>query len=216
MTQEQDIQKSVHKGTTTVGIVCKDGLVLAADKRASAGYLIANKKMDKIHKISDKAVVTMAGLVSDAQLIVKLARAEIELKKIRTEHDPSTKEIANLLGNILYQNIRKMSMVPGIVGFLLGGVDKKGFHLYEIGIDGSITPSDDYVSNGSGSILAYGVFEALYNQNITIKEGIELAKKAIGAAMQRDMPTGDGLDIFIVTEKGIQKAAGYKVEQVLK
>ena len=215
MTQEQDIQKSVQKGTTTIGIVCKDGLVLAADKRASAGYLIANKKMDKIHKISDKAVVTMAGLVSDAQLIVKLARAEIELKKIRSDKEPSTKEIANLLGNILYQNIRKMSMVPGIVGFLLGGIDNKGFHLYEIGIDGSITSADDYVSNGSGSILAYGVFEAMYNKNITIKEGIELANKAIGAAMQRDMPNGNGLDIFVVTEKGTYKAEGLKVELTL-
>ena len=81
---EEKIEKSVQKGTTTVGIVCKDGIVLAADKRVSAGYLIANKKMDKIHKISDKAVVTMAGLVSDAQLIVKLSRAEIRLKKIRS------------------------------------------------------------------------------------------------------------------------------------
>jgi proteasome beta subunit len=210
--EQENIQKSIQKGTTTVGILCKDGVVLAADKRVSAGYFIAHKKMDKIHKISDKAIVSMAGLVSDAQLIVKLARAEIELKKMRTEKEPTTKEIANLLANILYQNIRKFSVVPGIVGFLLAGQDKNGFHLYELGIDGSITKTDEYCANGSGSILAYGVLETLYNKNITVKEGIELAKKAMTAAIQRDMPTGDGIDIFVVTSKGIQKAEALKAE----
>ncbi|MBS3171990.1 proteasome subunit beta [Candidatus Woesearchaeota archaeon] len=202
---EENIQDAVKKGTTTVGIVCKDGIVLAADKRASAGYMIANKKMDKIHSINDNMAVTMAGLVSDAQLIVKLVRAELRLKKIRTNEEPTVKETANLLGNILYQNIRKMSMVPGIVSFLLGGKDDKCFGLYEIGVDGSIADTDDYVSTGSGSVYAYGVLETLYSKEMTLKEGVALAKKAINAAIQRDMPTGNGIDIFTITNSGVKK-----------
>ena len=73
------------KGTTTVGIVCKDGIVLVADKRASAGYRIVDKKAEKLHRIADNMAVAMAGLVSDAQLIIKLARSELMLKKIRSD-----------------------------------------------------------------------------------------------------------------------------------
>ncbi|NQU99788.1 MAG: proteasome subunit beta [Parcubacteria group bacterium] len=201
----ENIEKSVKKGTTTVGIVCKDGIVLAADKRASAGYLIANNKTDKVHKLNDDAVITMAGLVSDAQLILKLSKAELRLKTIRSAKKSSMKETANLLANIFYQNIRRPSMVPGIVSFLLGGRDTIGYHLYDIGIDGSLSKMNDYVSTGSGSPIAYGVLETLYNKEMTVKEGIELAKKAISSAIQRDMPTGDGIDIFTITEKGAHK-----------
>jgi len=128
-----------QKGTTTIGILCKDGIVLVADKRASAGYLVASKDMEKISKISKYMAITMAGLVSDAQLLTKLIKAELTLKRIRTGREVSVKESANLLAMMLYGNIRRMSMIPGIVSFILGGKDESGFHLYELGVDGSVT-----------------------------------------------------------------------------
>jgi proteasome beta subunit len=208
--------KKIHTGTTTIGITCKDGIVLAADKRASAGYFVASKDMKKIHNITDSMAVTMAGLVSDAQLITKLIQAELRLKRMRTKESASVKEAANLLAGILYQNIRKMSMVPGIVGFLLGGNDSDGNHLYELGVDGSLTPIKDFCSTGSGSMLAYGVLESTYNPNLNVKEGIELATKAINTAINRDLATGDGLDIFVINEKGSHQVVAKKVEKILK
>ena len=209
---EQDIKNSVQKGTTTIGIVCKEGIVLAADKRASAGYRIANKKMDKVALVSDNMAITMAGLVSDAQLITKLARAEIRLKELRTHKQLKVKEVANMMGSILYANIRRMSMVPGIVSFLLGGKDSTGFGLYELGVDGSVSSIDDFVSVGSGSDLALGVLEGLFKEGLTLKEGVELAKKAINSAVQRDMPTGDGIDIFVIDAQGARKVFHKKIE----
>ena len=129
-----NLENKTLKGTTTVGIVCKDGVVLAADKRATAGYELASKEMEKVFPISDSIVITTAGLVSDIQLISKLIKAEISLKKYRTDKESSAKEVANLLATIVYSNIRKMSMIPGIVGFLLGGKDSDGFKLFEIGV----------------------------------------------------------------------------------
>lgn len=208
--------KKLYTGTTTLGIVCDGGIVLAADKRASAGYMVASKDMNKIYNISDEMAITMAGLVSDAQLITKLIKAELRLKKMRTGRSATTKESANLLGNILYQNIRKMSMVPGIVAFLLGGHDDNGNHLYELGIDGSITHVNDFCSTGSGSTLAYGVLESTYKKGLTLKEGIDLAIKAISTAISRDMPTGDGMDIFTITSKGANQVMTKKVEKILK
>lgn len=213
---EENIEKSIKKGTTTVGIVCKDGIVLAADKRISMGYLIANKKGEKIHLVSPNMAVTMAGLVSDAQLIVKLARAELNLKKIRSQKEPTVKEAANMIGNILYQNMRKMSMVPGIVSFLLGGKDKHGFKLYELGMDGSVTIADRFTSSGSGSSVAFGVLESSYIEGISVKEGVELAIKTINSAIQRDMPTGEGIDVVTITNEGAKKALGKKIVAELK
>jgi len=195
-----------HTGTTTVGIVCKDGIILAADRRVSAGYMIAYKKMQKVFPITDTIAVTIAGLVSDAQLISKYIKAELNLKKIRTGKDPTAKEAANLLANIVYGNIRKFSAVPGIVGFLLGGVDGNGkCSLYEIGIDGSITLHDNFCSDGSGSPFAFGVLETFYKENLTVEEGIKLATKSINAAIQRDLPTGEGIDIYTITSKGVKQ-----------
>ncbi len=203
---EENIIKNLMKtGTTTVGIVCKDGVILAADKRSSQGYLIANKNQKKISKIADNAAITHAGLVSDAQLLTRIIKAQIRLEIMRRNKQLYVKEIASLLGNLLYGNIRRMSMVPGIVGFLLGGKDSKGYFLYDLGIDGSITPFTDFASTGSGSVFAYGVLESSYKENMTTEEGIKLAVKAVNAAMQRDMASGGGVDVVTITQKGVER-----------
>lgn len=201
--EDKDKEKLVKTGTTTVGIVCSDGVVMAADKRSSAGYLVANRKQKKIVQIAENMAVTQAGLVSDAQLLSKLIKAEIKLKDIQTGRKTSVKEAANLLAGLLYQNIRKMSMVPGIVGFLLGGYGKKP-ELYELGVDGSVTKFDNFASDGSGSVFALGVLETLYQEGISVDEGIKLAVKAINAALRRDMATGNGIDVITVTSAGFK------------
>ena len=192
-------------GTTTIGMVCKDGLVMAADRRATIGYMIANKKAEKVFPINDRMVITIAGNVSDAQLLTKLIKAELKLKNIRTGREINVKEAANLLGGLVYSNIRRLSLIPGISHFLLGGIDRDGLHLYDLFADGSVTECDDYVSSGSGSVFAYGVLETLYNKNITVKDGVELILKAINAALQRDIASGSGIDVVTVTKDGIKK-----------
>ena len=200
--KEQDYMKT---GTTTVGIVCKDGVVLAADKRATSGNLIASKKIDKIHTITKNIAVTMAGMASDAQLLVKYIQAELRLKRIRTDLEPTAKEAANLLSRMVYSNIRKMSLIPGISHFVLGGKDKSGYHVYDLAPDGSIVEVDDFISSGSGSVMAYGVLETLYKKDITVDEAVKLAVKCINAALQRDTASGSGLDVITITAEGVKK-----------
>ncbi|HIG96459.1 TPA: proteasome subunit beta [Candidatus Woesearchaeota archaeon] len=206
----------VKTGTTTIGLVCKDGVVLLADKKATAGTMIVDKHAKKIHQIDDAIGVTIAGLVSDAQYLTKLARAEIKLKKIRTDSEVTIAQAANVLANLSYYNLRKMSMVPGIVGFLIAGRDSLGFHLYNIGIDGSITEEKDYTSDGSGSIFVYGVLETLYKKDMTVEEGVALGKKALHAAIQRDAASGCGFDIVVINHEGFKriesKDINFKIE----
>ena len=202
-------------GTTTLAIKCKDGVVLAADKRATAGSFIANKNVNKVFAVTDNIVLTMAGTVSDAQLMTKLFRAELQLKNYRTKRTPNMKESANLLAGLVYSNIRKMSLIPGVSHFLMAGKDIGGFHVYDLYPDGSLTEIDDFVSSGSGSVMAYGVLETLYHNEITIEEGIKLALKSVNAALQRDSASGNGVDIVIVSKEGIKRVIEKKLELVL-
>ena len=197
--------KELKTGTTTIGIVCKDGIVLAADKRATSGYLITYKKFDKIITITDNIAVTVAGTVSDVQLLTKYLKAELRLKDIRTGRETTVKEAASLLANFVYNNIRKLSLIPGISHFIVGGKDSKGVHLYDLSPDGSIVEVDDYISSGSGSVMAFGVLETLYKKNLSVDEGVKLAAKGINAAVQRDIASGNGIEIYTVTKDGVKK-----------
>ena len=201
-----DMEETNYKktGTTTIGIKCRDGIVLAADKRAGGG-IIVDKRAQKIYKVTNNLALTMAGTASDAQLITKLISAELRLMEIRKEKQVTVKEAANLLSGIVYQNIRRPSMIPGISHFILAGKDNRGFHIYDIYPDGSLSECIDFLSSGSGSVMAYGVLDTLYKENMTIQEGVQLAVKAINAAIQRDMNSGDGIDVYIITQEGVKQ-----------
>ena len=212
-----DMEETNYKktGTTTIGIKCRDGIVLAADKRAGGG-IIVDKRAQKVYKVTDNIALTMAGTASDAQLITKLISAELRLMEIRKEKVVTVKEAANLLSGIVYQNIRRPSMIPGISHFILAGKDNRGFHIFDIYPDGSLSECIDFLSSGSGSVMAYGVLETLWKPNMSMDEGIQLVVKGINAAIQRDMNSGDGIDVFTITNEGVKvaitKAISNKVE----
>ena len=211
-----DDNNSMKTGTTTVGIKCNEGIVLAADMRATAGNLIVTRKAEKIHEISDNMAVTIAGTVSDAQLLIKLIKAEIALKRIRTGMLPGVKETSNLLAGMIYSNIRKFSVIPGVAHFILGGVDDTGLYIYDLFPDGSITLCDEYISSGSGCVMAYGVLDTLYNKDMSLDDAKKLAIKAINAALQRDTATGNGLTLFVISKDGVNKIMEKEIDVTIK
>ena len=206
--QDKDVMKS---GTTTVGIVCKDGIVLAADKKATAGYLIADKRAQKVNLIDENIAVTWAGSVSDVQLLTRYAQSELKIKKMRTGEELTVKAAANLIARLVYQNVRQLSMIPGISHFVMGGRDSSGYFLYDLFADGSITEAKDFISSGSGSVMAYGVLDTLYKKDINVEEGVKLAVKCINAAVQRDIASGEGIDIVTITSAGAQRIVSKEI-----
>lgn len=198
-------------GTTTIGVICKEGVVLAADKRVTAGYMVVDKKFNKIIQISDTIAVTIAGSVSDVQMLIKIIKAQIRLASLRRGKELNVKETTNLLANIVYSSIRRPSMVPSITGFLVGGKDNKGFGLYEVGIAGDVIEADDYKADGSGSQFALGVLESYYKKDLPIKEATKIAIKALNAAIQRDIASGNGIDVITITKDGIQKVLEHQI-----
>jgi proteasome beta subunit len=214
----EELKKYIRKtGTTTVGIVCKDGIVLAADKKgtfASGGGVvyIAGTDEDKIQEVNDRIIVTTAGVASDLQKVIKLTRAELKLKELRSKKTPSIKESANLFSTIVYQNIRQFSPIPGITHFLLAGYDEEDFDIYNIFPDGYVQKIDKYSATGSGMMQCDSILDAEYKQNISIQEGMALAIKCITAAMKRDPATGGGIDIYIITKDSIKHEIGQEIK----
>ena len=193
-------------GTTIVGLKCKDGVILAADKRMTlGGQIIAHRRFEKVVILNDNIALCIAGGVSDIQLLIKIIKAQLKLDELRRSKKLDVKSSANLLSNLVYQNVRKFSAIPAITGFLLGGRDDNGVYLYHLGIDGALTEYDDYASDGSGFMFATGVLESAYKKDMTMDEGVKLIAKAINAAIQRDAASGDGIDIISITKAGIKK-----------
>jgi len=203
--------ETLETGTTTIALICKDGVIMAADRKATAGFMIVDKKAQKIYQIARKMALTTSGTVSDIQLLTKLIKAELSLKKFRTEIEPSTQEASNLLAGMVFHNIRRFSVIPGITHFILAGHDRNGFQVYDIFADGSVSKVDDYFSSGSGSVFALGVLDTLFKPDMSKKEAVELAKRAVNAALQRDAASGEGLDIILITSEGIEEVFSQKL-----
>ncbi|HUT26516.1 MAG TPA: archaeal proteasome endopeptidase complex subunit beta [Methanomassiliicoccales archaeon] len=191
--------ENMKTGTTTLGIVNADGVVMASEHRATMGNIIAHKEVQKVFKIDTNLGMTTAGLVGDAQVMARYLRAEVELYKLKRTTSMSVKAAATLTSNIL----RRGGGAYGYyyVGLIVGGYDREGGHVYSLDAAGGSIP-DHYVSVGSGSLFAYGVLEDHYKKDITLDEAINLAIRALNAAMKRDSASGDGVDIITITKDG--------------
>ncbi len=201
--------KVVKTGTTTLGIVCKDGVVMGADMRATMGNLISHKETQKLFKIDDHMALTIAGLVGDAQVLARWLTAEVELYKVKRGSDMSIKAASTLLANIMNQ--RKFA--PFYVQLVIGGVDLDGAHIYSLDSAGGSIP-DKFVSTGSGSVFVYGVLEDHFKEDLTIEQGLDLAVRAIAAAMKRDSASGDGMSVCAITKKdGFRRLSREDVEK---
>ena len=187
-----------YKGTTTIGLVCDKGVVLASEKRATMGHFIASKDAKKVYQIDDLVAMTTAGSVGDAQRLVKWMQVESRLYKMRREEPMTVKGIVSLLANILSGN----RYYPYFVQLLVGGVDKNGPGIYSLDAVGGLIEEKKAVATGSGSPMAYGVLEDRYMEKMPIDEGVELAVRALHNAMKRDSASGDGIDVVKITTDG--------------
>ena len=198
--ERPDILKS---GTTTVGLVCKDGVVLAADKKATMGYLVASKDTEKILKLEDHIALTTAGSMGDAQALARYMKAELKLFAIQHQRKISVKGSANLLSNILQSG--RWTYIPYMVQLMLGGFDEGGPNLFSLDAIGSVEEERKFFGTGSGSPIALGVIEDKYKDGLSVDEGIKIAVSAIKAAVERDIASGGrSIDVLAITKDGMK------------
>ncbi|MSS75287.1 proteasome subunit beta [Candidatus Pacearchaeota archaeon] len=203
----------LKSNTSLVGIVCKDGIVLGADKRSTAGSIVMDKKSMKINYVNDHILTAYTGVVADLQLTNKVLAAELRLKELRTKTRTSIKEAAHLLAMMTYKSIRTPSMVPSIVGTLIAGVNEDGVaELYTVEPAGGIKKVDDFDANfSSGMPYILGLLERQYKPGLSVKEGVELAKESLKSSTQRDTGSGNGIDVFTITKEGIKHVVAEEI-----
>ena len=185
-------------GATTIGVVCQDGVILAAEKRVSYGYLITSKGGKKVFKLTDNIGVACAGIVSDMQVLARDVAANATLFSMDVGRKISVRAASKLMSNILFNR----RMAPLITQTIVAGVDDEGPSMYILDVLGSVLP-DDYAVVGSGTEIAMAVIEEGFRKDIKVAEAKDLVARAIKAAISRDAMSGDGVDFLIITKKGI-------------
>lgn len=194
-------QENVTKtGTTTLGITCKDGVVVATETRATMGTLIAHKETKKLYKIDEHLALCTAGLVGDLQTLARYLNAEANLYRLKRDSKMPVKSAATLMSNILNQR----KFYPYYVQLILAGYDSTGGYVYSLDAAGGAIP-DKYTSGGSGSPYVFGVLEDLYKDDITCDEGIDIAIRAIHAAKSRDSASGGLTNIAVISKDGFKE-----------
>ena len=182
-------------GATTVGIVFKDGVILASEKRVSYGNIIMSRGGKKVFKLTEHIGAACAGLVSDMQILAREMEAYTKLFDLDVGRSISVRSASKLMSNLLFSR----RMAPMITQTLVGGMDDEGPSLYVLDVLGSVIP-DKYAVVGSGTEIAIGVIEENYKDNLTMEEAKELATKAIKSAISRDIMSGDGIDFLTITK----------------
>ena len=202
----------VFKGTTTVGVLCDGGVVLASESRATMGNFIASTTAKKIYQVDDLIGLTTAGVVGDAQALVRMVQVESRLYRMQRGEPMTVKALTTMLSNVLSSR----RYYPFYVQLLVGGVDRYGPKIYSLDALGGQIEERRVVSTGSGSPIAYGVLESMYRPGISIEEGTTLAAKAIHNAMKRDSASGNKIELVRITKDKYEEVGELENQEIMK
>ncbi|WP_458205551.1 proteasome subunit beta [Haladaptatus sp. NG-SE-30] len=185
-------------GTTTVALTTDDGVLLAADRRASiGGRFVTNKNVQKVQEVHPTAAMTIAGGVGDLQSFVRTLRAEASLYETRRGDPIEMSALSTLAGNLLRNGPYRAAQPT------LGGVDSTGPHVYDLDIGGGVMEAN-YVASGSGMQLAYGVLEREYEPGLPTDSARRIAAQSIESATERDTASGNGFTIATISGDGVE------------
>ncbi len=210
MSSSDSVEKLVLKGTTTAGVVCKDGVILASDTRVTMGFYVAHKHGKKVYKVDDHLGMTIAGTVADAQFTVDVLTANAQMYKVSRGRPLPVASAARLIANLLFS----ARYVPLLTQVLIGGVDDTGPHVFSLDPFGSLT-EERCAATGSGSPVVYGVLEDKYREGMTVKEMLPAIVKAIRSAMKRDSASGDSFNVTVIDDRGYRELTEKDKKQLL-
>ncbi len=202
----------ILKGTTTVGVVCKDGVILGTDTRATMGNFVASKHAKKVYQITDNLAMTIAGGVAVAQRVVEILKVNASLYDLEKNRRMPVSSAARLVQNILFSNRSAGAPLP--LQAIIGGYDETGPHVYNLDPYGSLM-EEIMVSTGSGSPYAYGVLEAQFKEDSTVDEMLSVVVRAVDSAMKRDVASGDSFDVVVINDEGFMELTPEEKKSIL-
>lgn len=199
--------KPMKTGTTIAGLVCKDGVVLGADTRATSSEVVADKMCAKIHYIAPNIYCCGAGTAADTQKTTDLLSSNLTIFSMNSQRNPRMVMAVNILQDMLFR-------YHGQIGasLILGGVDITGNHLYTVGPYGSMDKVP-YLAMGSGDLAALGILEDRFRPDMGLEEGKELVRDAIHAGIMSDLGSGNNIDVCVITRQGVDYIRPYQVSE---
>ncbi|EGR34800.1 proteasome subunit beta type 7-a precursor, putative [Ichthyophthirius multifiliis] len=193
-------------GTTIVGLLYKDGIILGADTRATAGTIVAEKNCQKIHYIADNIYCCGAGTAADTQWVTDRMASELQLMRLNSNRQSRVSTVVTRLKDHLYK-------YQGHVGaaLILGGYDCIGPQLISISPNGYCTYLP-YCTMGSGCLAAISVIESKYKDNLEEQEAINLVREAIEAGIVYDLGSGSNVDICVIKKEKVNLMRNYRTD----
>ncbi|GMT04032.1 hypothetical protein PENTCL1PPCAC_26206 [Pristionchus entomophagus] len=180
-------------GTTIVAVTYKDGVVMGADSRATAGNIIADKHCEKVHYVTDSIYACGAGTAADLDQVCKMLSSSLRLLELNTGRKARVITALRIAKQHLFNYM-------GYIGayLLIGGVDPTGPYLFDVSANGT-TMARPFAAQGSGSYAAISVLEKDFKIGMTEEEASKLVQEALHAGMHGDNASGNSLNLVVIT-----------------
>jgi proteasome beta subunit len=181
----------VPHGTTVIALRFRDGVIMAGDRQATAGYQVANRRIDKIFKSDDLSGVGIAGAAGPAMEMAKLFQTELEHYEKVEGDNLSLEGKANKLGQMIRMNLQAAMMGLAVVPIFAGFDEKAGVgRLFKYDITGGRYEETNYDSQGSGSKDARDSLKKLWKKDMSREDALQVTLQALIDAADEDVGTG--------------------------
>ena len=193
--QVEYAREAVKRGTTSIGIKCSEGIVLAVDKRTTSN-LVEATSIEKIFKIDEHIGAATSGLVADARALVERARVEAQINKITYSEPISVDSLSKKLCDMLQMYTQNGGVRPFGSALIIGGVYDGSCKLFETDPSGALI---EYKATaiGSGRSAAMDIFEDQYKDDMNLNDAIKLALTAINEATEHET-TANNVEIAVI------------------
>jgi proteasome alpha subunit len=183
--QVEYAREAVKRGTTTIGLKFKDGVVLIVDKRISS-RLMEPKSIEKIFQIDEYIGCATSGLVADARILVDQARQTAQVHKVTYDENIGLESLVKRICDYKQNYTQYGGVRPFGTALLMAGVDDYGFHLFETDPSGALV-SYKAGSIGSGRATVMELFEKEYQEGMKFEDALQLGLRALAAATEEKL-----------------------------
>ena len=212
--QVEYAKKTVRQGSTAIGMVCKDGVVLVTDKRIVDKLIVADA-VEKIWQVDDHIGITAAGILSDARILVERAQLKAQENRVTYDSAIDVLTIVRDIANIEQMCTQSGGLRPFGVSLLIAGVDETGTKLFETDPTG-IYFQYKATAIGEGELEVKAILTKEYKESMSIEDGLKLAISALKKVVT-DGFEAERIDAVFVTadKKNYEKVSKEKIAKVL-
>ena len=213
--QVEYASKIVEQGSTGIGIIYNEGVVLVADKNVQSKLVIPNS-IEKIFKIDGNIAVVSAGLVGDARRLVGIARKQAQDNKMVYSEDIQVEVMAKEIAETKQAFTQYGGLRPFGVAFIIGGVDEKGAKIFQTEPSGALAEYKA-VAIGRNRDKAMEVLEKEYKEGLTLTEALSISYKSIEKSLPEKEKLSLGrLEFALIDKSGFRRLTDKELKQAFK